>query len=229
MEFITTRDSLKKIERSGKTYIYAGMDLSMEAVFNFDELPPILHQSLQDGISWHVRSELSIERSILSPGNTYTWVAVLLALGTEVIYADGNTKDIADYMKQRTNASGAPAGILIPMDLSNTKMCYQAIRPTPTNLPTVSVCTVVELDKDVVKNARIALTGTFKNKLGLVKCADGMVGKQFSQPLIQQTLTELMNEIHPVSNFLGSAEYRKEMAKCLTERALNACLQGEVA
>ena len=229
MEFITTRDSLKMIEESGKVYLFAGMDLPMQAVFMVEKLPAILHQSLQDGISWHIRSELSIERSILSPGNTYPWVAVLMALGTIIVYPDGKTKDIVDYMKQRTSAAGAPDGILIPLSTEQTRICYQAVRPTPANLPTVSVCTVITVAGEIVKDARIALTGTFKNKLGLVKCADAMIGKPFTQTLIQQTVDALMAEIQPVSNFQASADYRKEMAKSLTEHALQACLQGEGA
>jgi CO/xanthine dehydrogenase FAD-binding subunit len=229
MEFISTRDSLNKINQSGKSYLFTGMDVSLEQIFENLELPSILHEALEDGISWHVRAEMSVERSILSPGSTYPWVAMLMALGAEVIYTDGIRKDIADYMKQRTTSGGAPFGILIPLDLMQLKICYQAVRPTPANLPTVSVCTVLEVDQQIIKNAKIALTGTFRNQLGLAKCAENMIGKRFDSKLVQDTIGELLGELKPVSNFHASAEYRMEMAKCLTERALYTCMQEAVS
>jgi CO/xanthine dehydrogenase FAD-binding subunit len=229
MEITMTRESLKTELVDGKKYIYAGLDATLESVFQFDGLPEIYCETLRDGINWHVRSELSIERSILSPGSTYPWVATLMAVGAEVIFPDGAKKSVAEFMKQRKNASGAPVGVLLPAAFDKAKMCYQAIRPTPAALPTISVFSYLEMNGDVIENARIATTGTWKNKLALVNSAVIMVGKKLTKPLIDEVIEGILQEIEPQTNFQAGEEYRREMAKTLTRRSLSACMESEVS
>jgi CO/xanthine dehydrogenase FAD-binding subunit len=230
MELIMTRDSLKKITKDGKQYLLTGLDVNLEKVYRCLDLPLVLRQSLQDGIPWQVRAEMTIERSILSPGSTYPWVAMLMALSAVIVYPDDMKKSLVEYMKQRTSAAGTPSSLLIPLNLENYRICYQAVRPTPAALPTVSVCTVLEMDKNKILSAQIATTGTWRNKLGLIQTAEQLAGKTLDGKLVSETVELVLKEIKPVSNFQASAEYRTEMAKVLTERAMHECMhQGEVA
>jgi xanthine dehydrogenase small subunit len=229
MEFTMTRESLKTEVVDGKKCIYAGLDATLESVFQFDGLPEIYCETLQDGINWHVRSELTIERSILSPGSTYPWVATLMAVGAEVIFPDGEKKSVSAFMKKRTNASGAPIGVLLPTEFEKSKMCYQAIRPTPAALPTVSVISYLELEGEIISSARIATTGTWKNNLALVKSAELLVGKKLTNALIDEVIAGIQKEIQPKTNFQASEEYRRAMAETLTKRSLSACMNSEVA
>ncbi|MBI9048352.1 MAG: hypothetical protein JEZ00_02950 [Anaerolineaceae bacterium] len=225
-----TRDSLSKHDLNGKKYLYTGLDVILEEISTMTDLPEIYYQTLQDGINWQIRSELTVERSILSPGSTYPWVATLMAVGAQVIFPDEARKSIPEFMKKRINGSGAAVGLLIPIEFRNGRMCYQAVRPTPASLPTVSICAFMEMDGEIVKDARIAITGTWRNKLALVKSADLLIGKSLSDEQISKVIDSILKEIEPVTNFQASAEYRIEMAKCLTQRSLSACLtQGEVA
>ncbi len=230
MELIMTRDSLKKIDLNGKQYLLAGLDVNLEKIYRCVDLPMVLKQALQDGIPWQVRSEITIERSILSPGNTYPWVAMLMALSAMIVYPDEMKKSVTEYMKQRTSATGTPKELLIPLSLDQNRICYQAVRPTPAALPTISVCTVLEMDKNTVLSAQIATTGTWRNKLGLIQSAEKLAGKTLDDKLVKEAVDLVLNEIKPVSNFQASAEYRIEMAKVLTERAMHECMhQGKVA
>ena len=230
MEFTMTRESLINEKVDGKNFIYAGMDVTLEVVFQFAEIPVIYKDTLQDGINWHVRSEFTIERSILSPGSTYPWVATLLAVGAEVIFPDGEKKSVSEFMKKRKNAVGNAVGIYLPVDFGKSRMCYQAVRPTPAGLPTVSVFSYLEMDGESVHSARIATTGTWKNKLALVNSASLLVGKKLSEELIEEVISGILKEIEPQTNFQASKEYRIEMTKCLTKRSLMECMnEGEVA
>jgi hypothetical protein len=94
MELIMTRDSLKKMDQNGKQYLLAGLDVNLEKIYRWLDLPLVLKQALQDGIPWQVRSEMTIERSILSPGSTYPWVAMLMALGAVIVYPDDTKKNL---------------------------------------------------------------------------------------------------------------------------------------
>jgi CO/xanthine dehydrogenase FAD-binding subunit len=224
MEFTMTRESLKVEKVDGKNIIYAGMDVSLEDIFQYKQLPAIYMDTLQDGINWHVRAELTIERSILSPGSTYPWVATLLAVGAEIIYPDGAKKNIADFLKNRKNASGDAVGIYLPVDFEKSKMCYQAVRPTPAALPIVSVFSYLEMDGDIIRIARIATTGTWKNNLALVESAELLVGKRLTGELMDTVIQGIQKEIEPKSNFQASEEYRRELANTLTKRSLMACM-----
>jgi CO/xanthine dehydrogenase FAD-binding subunit len=230
MELILTRDSLEKTNQKGKHYLFAGLDTNLQKLYQNVDLPTVFKQALQDGIPWQIRAEITVERSILSPGSTYPWVAMLMALGTMVVYPDDMKKSLTEYMKQRTSVTGTPSGILIPLDLEHHRICYQAVRPTPAALPLVSVSTVFEVEKNIILNAQIAITGTWRNKLGLIQTAEKLIGKTLNEAIIPEAVALVLDEIKPVSNFQGSAEYRTAMAKVLTERALQQCLhQGEVA
>lgn len=230
MELMMTRDSLKNIDQDGKQYLLAGLDVNLEKVYRCMDLPLVLKQSLQDGIPWQVRAEMTIERSILSPGSTYPWVAMLMALGAVIVYTDDMKKSLSEYMKQRTSAVGTSSSLLIPLNLEKYRICYQAVRPTPAALPTISVCTVLEMENNVILTAQIATTGTWRNKLGLIQSAEQLAGKTLDEKLVLETVELVMKEIKPVSNFQASAEYRTEMAKVLIERAMHECIhQGEVA
>jgi CO/xanthine dehydrogenase FAD-binding subunit len=229
MEFTMTRESLKSEVVDGKKCIYAGLDATLESIYQFDGLPEIYCETLRDGINWHVRSELSIERSILSPGSTYPWVATLMAVGAEVVFPDGAKVFVPEFMKKRKNASGSPVGVLLPTEFEKAKMCYQAIRPTPAALPIVSVFSYMEMDGETISSARIATTGTWKNNLALVKSAELLVGKKLSNELIAQVIAGIQSEIQPKTNFQASEEYRRAMAETLTKRSLSACMTSEVA
>jgi carbon-monoxide dehydrogenase medium subunit len=47
-------------------------------------------------------------------------------------------------------------------------------------------------------------------------------GKAFTPELLRTASEAVMNEVEPVGDFRGSAEYRREMAGVLARRALEA-------
>jgi carbon-monoxide dehydrogenase medium subunit len=56
--------------------------------------------------------------------------------------------------------------------------------------------------------------------------AEHLIGRRLSQELIQEVVTNGMEEISPPDDFRGSAEYRRAMAGVMTRRVLEACLEG---
>jgi CO/xanthine dehydrogenase FAD-binding subunit len=50
-----------------------------------------------------------------------------------------------------------------------------------------------------------------------------MAGVSINEETLQPVLDEVTREVNPVADIRASAEYRREMARVLTERALREC------
>jgi CO/xanthine dehydrogenase FAD-binding subunit len=96
---------------------------------------------------------------------------------------------------------------------------------TPTDDPIVSAIAVVDLDEEVVRRARLALTGVWREQARLVTAADLLVGQPLNHATIGQVKDVVEAEVSPQDDFRGTAVYRQAMAGILTRRALMDCME----
>ena len=114
--------------------------------------------------------------------------------------------------------------IQVPVPPANTKGVYlkYAIRGK-TDLPVVGIAVVVTLEpKDkVCKNIKIVLGNVAPTPMRANKAESVLRGKPYSAELVRQASEAASDEARPISDIRASAEYRKEMVRILTARALN--------
>jgi CO/xanthine dehydrogenase FAD-binding subunit len=99
---------------------------------------------------------------------------------------------------------------------------------TPADEPIVAAIAVLALEGDVVRQARVALTGVWPESVRLAEAATRLVGSSLDAKHIQAVAVAVEEEVAPKGDFLGTAEYRRAMAGVLTRRALESCLRQEV-
>lgn len=92
-------------------------------------------------------------------------------------------------------------------------------------LAIVGVATLITLKDGVCSEAKIALGAVAPTPIRATEAESVLRGKPFSAKLVRQAAEAASKEARPISDFRASAEYRKEMVRVLTQRALNQAKQ----
>ena len=212
------------VEKIGSTLCLSAK-APLQALYDFSSSPYLLRCTLAGPLSWQQRNGITVEEAVLSPNLAPQWVAALLALGTTVTLSEGEGS-LSDFLRRALLHSGKLAELKVPVDVSGQAWGEAHVGRTPADQPIVSAIAVVNLEAGVVRQVRLALTGTWREHARLVQAAEKLIDQQLNQELIQEVAAIVMEEVTPPDDFLGSAEYRRAMAGVLTRRALEQCLNG---
>jgi CO/xanthine dehydrogenase FAD-binding subunit len=201
-------------------------DNSLQDALECQDCPTLLRRTLTGALSWQARNEVSIQRSLTSPRVATQWLATLLALGATVTVEgdDGQTEVPLETVMQR-KAQGRITTLHV--DVRDLQWGAAHVARTPADEPIVSAVAVVSIDGDMVRDARVALTGVWPESVRLAKAPAQLAGGSLDQQTIQAVAEAVEHEATPQADFLGSEEYRRAMAGVLTHRALEGCLHRE--
>lgn len=94
------------------------------------------------------------------------------------------------------------------------------------DLAIVGVATHLTVDsrKDACRDVKIVLGAVAPVPMRAKKAEDALRGKTLSDELIEKAAEIASKESRPIDDIRGSAEYRKEMVRVLTKRALKKCV-----
>lgn len=87
-------------------------------------------------------------------------------------------------------------------------------------LAVVGVAAAVTMDGPVVKGARIVLGAVAPVPVLAVEAAETLVGREFTVELAEEAGRVAASECRPISDIRGSAEYRRDLVRVFTRRAL---------
>jgi carbon-monoxide dehydrogenase medium subunit len=203
--------------------------IPLQSVLDSPECPLLLRQTLTGALSWQVRNEVPVRRTLTAPRIAPQWMAALLALDATVTVEsdDGSTQVGLDILAQRST-EGTISVLHIPRPSESGVRWGEAhVARTPADDPIVAVIAMVKKEHGTVRQARIALTGAWPDAARLAKAAVRLVGNPLDEDYIQETAQAVEEEVAPKGDFLGSEEYRRAMAGVLTRRALQACQRQE--
>ena len=201
-------------------------DAPLQAIVTSPDCPPLLRQTLTGALSWQARNETPIYRALTSARIASQWSAALLALGATVTVEgnDGSTEIALETLGQY-EGEGKVSVLHIRVD--GMTWCEAHVARTPADEPIVAAVAAVKMDGDVVRRARVALTGVWSHPVGLAKAPVQLVDGPLDLTSIQTVAEAVEKEVTPKGNFLGSEEYRRAMAGVLTRRALEECRRQE--
>lgn len=202
-------------------------DAPLQSVLDRPDTPPLLRQALTGVLSWQTRNETPLRRTLTSPRLAPQWAAALLALGATVTVEgdDGPAEVPLESVLQR-QAKGVVSALHV--ELGSARWGEARVARTPADEPIVSAVAVANIDKGVVRQARIALTGAWPEPARLARAPARLVGGPLDAERIQAVADGVAEEVDPRGDFLASEEYRQAMAGVTTRRALEACLRQEV-
>ena len=87
----------------------------------------------------------------------------------------------------------------------------------------------VTMDGNVVRDARICLGAVYKVPTRAIQAEQALIGKTWTNDLLEQAGRTAVGCCLPISDIRGSAEYRRDLVRIFTRRALKrAITQGHV-
>ena len=202
-------------------------DAPLQSVLDRPDTPPPLRQALTGVLSWQTRNETPVRRTLTAPRLAPQWAAALLALGATVtVEGDDGPMEVPVESVLRRQAKGVVSALHV--ELGSARWGEARVARTPADEPIVSAIAVVGMDNDVVRQARVALTGAWPEPARLAEAPARLVGGPLDAEHIRAVADGVAEEVVPRGDFLGSEEYRRAMAGVTTRRALEECLRQEV-
>ncbi len=115
--------------------------------------------------------------------------------------------------------------VILPLSSANTGISYQRFGLRGSNaLAVASVAAALTLEKRQIVSASIVLGAVAPTALQADRAASLLIGKEASGPLFQEAAASAQEEARPISDIRGSAWFRRELIRVLTQRALAEAL-----
>jgi carbon-monoxide dehydrogenase medium subunit len=91
----------------------------------------------------------------------------------------------------------------------------------------VNVAVVLTLDRErnIFSEARIGIGAVAPTPLRARRAEEALIGHLVNDETIQNASQEVAGEVSPISDIRGSAEYRREMTRVLTSRAIERAIE----
>jgi xanthine dehydrogenase molybdopterin binding subunit/xanthine dehydrogenase small subunit len=118
--------------------------------------------------------------------------------------------------------------IIVPRHVSQpglARKCawFKVSKRREMDISTVAACFTVDLDgRNVIRHARLAYGGVTAMPARARKTEQALLGKVWSEEMIEAALPVLREEFTPVSDVRGSAEYRRDLTTSLLEKFFHA-------
>lgn len=116
--------------------------------------------------------------------------------------------------------------ILIPAKRKNEHSAYikHAVRKAM-DLAIVGVAARLTVEDNVVKDARIVLGAVAVTAVRSPKAEAELIGKELTEETIVKASVAAMEDCNPISDVRASAEYRKDMIRVFTKRAIKKAME----
>ena len=88
------------------------------------------------------------------------------------------------------------------------------------DLAIIGVAAKITMDGDKIADARICMGGVGITPLRAFKAEEILKGKEITDELLEEAGVAAMEESKPISDVRASAEYRKDMVRVYTKRAV---------
>jgi CO/xanthine dehydrogenase FAD-binding subunit len=229
------QDTIEMVARTQdgvETSLTIGAHVSLQAMCETPEFPDLLRLTLSRSLSWQARNENTLIRVVQSPNLAPQFVAALLAWGAQAIFGEEQGL-LGEYLLRTLLHDGPLSAIRVLVDVPGRVWGESHVARTPADEPIVAAIAVVDLGDDpsgevhhVVRQARLALTGAWREHARLAESASLLLANTLSDDRIRQVAAAVEREVLPRDDFLGSADYRRSMAAVLTRRALGNCMKG---
>ena len=193
---------------------------------------PLLAEAGLKIASVGIRNQGTIGGDICHADPAADFPPALIALnGTLGIVSPGGRRTMPveelfiDYLESSLAHDEVLAEIQIPAPLPRTGWSFLELNKTSNSVAVVSVAAVISLESDgKCRQANLVLGSAGMTPIRVEKAAGILVGQKVSPELIEKATVEAQGISNPISDVYGSAEYKREMVKVLSTRALKQAL-----
>ena len=159
---------------------------------------------------------------------------ILLAQNAKVL-VQGPNKDryimmddfFVGFKKTALEPGEIVTGFVIPPLKEGESAAYikHAVRKAM-DLAIIGVAVKLTMDGDVCKDARIALGAVAPTTMRARNAEKALIGKKLTDDVIVEASLAARDECSPISDIRASAEYRRDMIRVFTKRAIKQALEG---
>jgi probable selenate reductase FAD-binding subunit len=172
----------------------------------------------------NIRNRATIGGVIVTADTASPLVTALLAYDAELVVQAEEERNISlsGFLayRERILAEGMLiTSIRLPVPSAETHAAYERIARTPSDYPIVCAVTKCAVKDGIAGNMRIAIGGVASVPIRLNAMEFALEKKSIHEWLDSALDVEIGN-LTPDSNWLGSAEYRREMARVLVRRTV---------
>jgi len=179
-----------------------------------------------------IRNQGTIGGNICHADPTADFPPALIALKArlKIISSKGERtipieKLFVDYIESSLEPTEILTEIEIPAPVPRTGWSFLELNKTSNSSAIVSVATIISLDKGGrCQQAGLALGSVGLTPINVSKIGEIVMGKEVGSNLIEEVALEAQNVCDPIFDVYGSSEYKREMVRVMTVRALNQAL-----
>lgn len=199
---------------------------TLETIYSQKNIPSVLQTILKQK-TLQERVETTFLVSLRARNSFSDWGAAMSAINPTAVLANGKSVPLASLLEKKAGTLNDLKEIRI--DVKETDLlAYEKVSNTPADQPIVSVIVFIKFDGDKIDQFRIAATGVSKSAYTCIDLSKDTVEKTLDEPLVKAICEQFKKEINPVDTYMGSIEYRKDMAGVLIERILSKKINGEM-
>lgn len=204
-----------------------GAAVRLQDVVESDDVPAFLKRSLTRALPLNIRNGASVGESLMLDQPPREWLAALVAHDAGVLRLLPDGQPAADGIASLMDGSsphplrtGLLTGIFIPSLGPREAHGAAYVSRTPADEAIVNAAVHVQLNEaGLVDAAFAALCGASAQPV-ISLYLDTLTGNALNEANIHRAADSVPARVEPVSDFLGSAEYRCEMARVTVKRAL---------
>ena len=213
-----------------------GISIGATTTFSYILESPLMHTSpynvLTDSTRQlghrNIRNLATIGGNICNAVPSADAPPALIALDAEaVVFTDGDSKRIpleSFFTGVRRTILGKGEflrEIYLPQQSGRVGASFMKLSRTRVDIALVNVASKVTLDEqNVCTEARIVLGAVAPTPLRSRKAENSLLGKEITDEIVTEATQYASEEAKPISDIRASKEYRQEMVKVLTKRAI---------
>jgi carbon-monoxide dehydrogenase medium subunit len=161
------------------------------------------------------------------------WCVVALLLDAEMTAqsSDGTrTVSASDFFQTIFTTALQPQELLaetrLPLLPSTTRVGFTEFSRRAGDFALTMVATAVDLSGGTVASARVAFGGVSDRPLRAPETETALRGQELTEDVMEAASETAAAEVEPIGDIHGSAEYRRDLVRALTRRALQQVKAG---
>ncbi len=172
----------------------------------------------------NIRNRATLAGAIVTADSASPLVTALLACDAEItLHTDeARALPLSGFLayRERIMSEGALiSDIRLPIASADLRFAYERVARTPRDYPIVCVVVRCAVKDGILGSVKIAVGGVAATPIRLTGLEFGLEKKSLAD-FLERELAPAIAALNPPGDWLGSTEYRREMAGVLTRRAI---------
>ena len=223
LDILDSHSDLRGIEEQDG-FISVGALTSFEEFANhrlISNMIPNIEHYMQLNASWQIRNRATLGGNLINASPIADMTIPLLALKAELLLTSAKQERLVpliQFYKGYKTFDKRPNEILakirIPQFSGDTRFHFEkASRRKHLDIATVNSAVCIRISENIIEDIGLAVGGVAPIPLFLHDTCRFLIGKAIQPQLISEALSLLQQEIAPISDIRGSAEYKRLLAR----------------